>query len=182
MDYGTLFYFIAMLVLIVGDIRSNKSSNAGKMAEALKYASFGESAIRYSSNTNWLDFKKQVRKIQGYYISYLNEIAECLSSLSSYGIKRIKESDFKGTEVILIKLVQDGKEYLMELKYLYPNTGYLKVSIGDETEYYYLEPESNRALLKIILESDRSPFEHINLTDYKLLEILHGKETNGQHR
>ena len=137
-------------------------SNVDKFSEALINSSIGESKISYGGD-NWYDFVKQNRDIQNYYIEYLKEISKCLSEIE---LKKTNEDEFDGVDTILISLNKNDKNYELNLKYIYPETSSLKVSIDNKTEYYLLDKESSEKLSKIILESDTRPFNHISLVEY----------------
>ena len=137
-------------------------SNVNKFSDALINSSIGESKISYGGDS-WYDFVKQDSDIQNYYMEYLKEIGKCLSKLN---FTKTNEDEFTGTDTILIELNKDNKNYEFNLKYIYPETSSLKVSIDNKTEYYLLDKESSEELSKIILESDTRPFNHISLLEY----------------
>jgi hypothetical protein len=137
-------------------------SNVNKFSDALINSSIGESKISYGGDS-WYDFVKQDSDIQNYYIEYLKEIGKCLSEIE---LKKTNEDEFDGIDTILISLNKDNKNYEFNLKYIYPDTSCLKVSIDNKTEYYLLDKESSEKLSNIILESYTRPFNHISLAEY----------------
>ena len=137
-------------------------SSVDKFSDALINSSIGESKISYGGDS-WYDFVKQDSDIQNYYMEYLKEIGKCLSEIE---LKKTNVNEFEGTDTILINLNKDNKNYEFNLKYIYPDTGSLKVSIDNKIEYYLLDKESSEELSKIILESDTRPFNHISLLEY----------------
>ena len=151
---------ISALIIILTACSS--VSNVDKFSNALINSSIGESKISYGGD-NWHDFVKQDSDIQNYYIEYLKEVGKCLSEID---LKKTNEDEFNGTDTILINLNKDNKNYEFNLKYIYPDTSSLKVSIDNKTEYYLLDKESSEKLSKIILESDTRPFNHISLLEY----------------
>ena len=151
---------ISTLIIILTACSS--VSNVDKFSDALIYSSIGESKISYGGD-NWYDFVKQDSDIQNYYIEYLKEIGKCLSEIK---LKKTNEDVFDGVDTILISLNKNDKNYELNLKYIYPETSSLKVSIDNKTEYYLLDKESSEKLSKIILESDTRPFNHISLVEY----------------
>ena len=142
------------------------NSNINKFSDALINSSIGESKISYGGDS-WYDFVKQDSDIQNYYMEYLKEIGKCLSEIE---LKKTNVNEFEGTDTILINLNKDNKNYEFNLKYIYPDTSCLKVSIDNKVEYYYLDKDSSEELSKIILESDTRPFNHISLAEYLIKE------------
>ena len=151
---------ISTLLIILSACSS--VSSVDKFSDALINSSIGESKISYGGDS-WYDFVKQDSDIQNYYMEYLKEIGKCLSEID---LKKTNEDEFNGTDTILINLNKDNKNYEFHLKYIYPETSSLKVSIDNKTEYYLLDKESSEELSKIILESDTRPFNHISLLEY----------------
>ena len=151
---------ISTLIIILTACSS--VSNVDKFSDALINSSIGESKISYGGDS-WYDFVKQDSDIQNYYMEYLKEIGKCLSEIE---LKKTNVNEFEGTDTILINLNKDNKNYEFHLKYIYPETSSLKVSIDNKTEYYLLDKESSEELSKIILESDTRPFNHISLVEY----------------
>ena len=137
-------------------------SNVNKFSDALINSSIGESKISYGGDS-WYDFVKQDSDIQNYYIEYLKEIGKCISEIE---LKKTNEDEFDGVDTILISLNKNDKNYELNLKYIYPDTSSLKVSIDNKSEYYLLDKEGSEKLSKIILESDTRPFNHISLVEY----------------
>ncbi len=151
---------ISTLLIILS--ACSRVSSVDKFSDALINSSIGESKISYGGDS-WYDFVKQDSDIQNYYMEYLKEIGKCLSEIE---LKKTNVNEFEGTDTILINLNKDNKNYEFHLKYIYPETSSLKVSIDNKTEYYLLDKESSEELSKIILESDRRPFNHISLVEY----------------
>ncbi len=151
---------ISALIIILTACSS--VSSVDKFSDALINSSIGESKISYGGDS-WYDFVKQDSDIQNYYIEYLKEIGKRLCEIK---LKKTNEDEFDGVDTILISLNKNNKNYELNLKYIYPETSSLKVSIDNKTEYYLLDKESSEELSKIILESDTRPFNHISLLEY----------------
>ena len=151
---------ISTLLIILS--ACSRVSSVDKFSDALINSSIGESKISYGGDS-WYDFVKQDSDIQNYYIEYLKEIGKRLSEIK---LKKTNEDEFDGVDTILISLNKNDKNYELNLKYIYPETSRLKVSIDNKTEYYLLDKESSEELSKIILESDTRPFNHISLLEY----------------
>ena len=151
---------ISTLLIILSACSS--VSNVNKFSDALINSSIGESKISYGGDS-WYDFVKQDSDIQNYYFEYLKEIGKCLSEIK---LEKTNEDEFDGIDTILISLNKDNKNYEFNLKYIYPDTSCLKVSIDNKTEYYLLDKESSEKLSNIILESYTRPFNHISLAEY----------------
>ena len=151
---------ISTLLIILS--ACSRVSSVDKFSDALINSSIGESKISYAGDS-WYDFVKQDSDIQNYYMEYLKEIGKCLSEIE---LKKTNVNEFEGTDTIQINLNKDNKKYEFHLKYIYPETSSLKVSIDNKTEYYLLDKESSEELSKIILESDTRPFNHISLVEY----------------
>ena len=151
---------ISTLLIIIS--ACSRVSSVDKFSDALINSSIGESKISYGGDS-WYDFVKQDSDIQNYYIEYLKEIGKRLSEIK---LKKTNEDEFDGVDTILISLNKNDKNYELNLKYIYPETSRLKVSIDNKTEYYLLDKESSEELSKIILESDTRPFNHISLLEY----------------
>lgn len=156
------FFKLLFLVLILSLFACSANSNIKMLNQAIQKSSIGDSAISYNEK-DWFDFKKQETEIQDYYLTYLKEIGECLVNAK---FEKAKEEDFEGTDSFSLKLNADNKNYELTVRYVYPDTGYLKVSVDNKTEYYFLNQESNKQLSDIIIESDNRPFNHISLLEY----------------
>lgn len=137
-------------------------SNTELIIQAIRNSSIGDSTMSYNGK-NWFDFRNQDSEIQDIYLTYLIEISDCLSKIKT---EKIKEREFDGVDTFLLKLQSEDKNYALVLRYVYPDTSYLKISIDNKTEYFFLDQDNSKKFSDIILNSDNNPFGHINLLQY----------------
>lgn len=158
-----LLFLIIVFVLTL--TACSTKSNTELLNEAIQNSSIGDSAIKYTSlqDLKWYDFKKQDTKIQEYYMSYIKEIGEFISNAK---LEEVKEEDVDGLETFFLKLNYNNIDYLLTKKYIYPETTYLIISVGDKTKYYFLNPEISNQFADIELYSNNKPFDHISLIEY----------------
>lgn len=158
-----MLFFILVVILILSACSSK--SNAKLFNEALQNSSIGDSEIKYSGpeDLSWYNFKKQDKKIQECYMSYIKELGEFVENAK---LEKVKKEDVDGIEVFNLKLNYNNQNYLLKEKYIYPETTYLTISVGEKTEYYFLDPVLSKQFFDIELNSDNYPFNHISLIEY----------------
>lgn len=157
-----LFLFVSFVLILSS---CSTKSNAKLFNEALQNSSIGDSEIKYSGpeDLSWYNFKKQDKKIQECYMSYIKELGEFVENAK---LEKVKKEDVDGIEVFNLKLNYNNQDYLLKEKYIYPETTYLIISVGEKTEYYFLDPVLSKQFFDIELNSDNYPFNHISLIEY----------------
>ena len=153
-----------LIIIMLLSLTACNSSTKGKVLNAIKESPITDSYFLYDEiNMRWFNFKDQEEDVQEMYLTYLNKVVDFLFE---HELKEVKAEEFNNLiNTVMIKAIKNDSEYLMHVKFKWPDTHYIKFTIDNKNNKYYEISENNEEFSNIIIGT-YYPFYNISLYDF----------------
>lgn len=159
--------YIVNILFILTLLSACSLSHKDKVLRSIKESSVSDSYVMYKDYI-WYNFKNQDEELIEKYELYLDEIVDYISSLK---LTEVSKNEFTDKFTFAIKAQNGNHEYLFDMRFLYPSTYFLKLSIDDNNEYYKLTEEESKTFTQIFAFSKNAPFNNITRYEYRENEL-----------